>query len=214
NNQSYDDEGCQISAIRYDETIEWIPFDKLQIIQNISNTKFLAVWIDGIRIISGNPGKYIQSRRPSSVVTLITFSSSQKIPAVYLKNTSNIKFLAVWIDGIRLISGNPGEYVQSRRPSSAVTLMTFSGSPISPVDFLKNDEDDQDEVDELDEFYESDEFDEKSEICNKFWEADDIIQQQPITTQQNLDTAYTSQLIDVNEISKRFNAEIESGNIV
>ncbi|CAG8468559.1 7305_t:CDS:2 [Cetraspora pellucida] len=62
--------------------------------------------------------------------------------------------------------------------------------------------------------YESDELDEKLEISNKFWEADHIIQQQPITTQKNLDIAYTSHLIDVNEISKQFSAEIESGNIV
>ncbi|CAG8597416.1 21389_t:CDS:1, partial [Gigaspora margarita] len=54
---------------------------------------------------------------------------------------------------------------------------------------------------------------EKSEISNKFWEADDIIQQQPITTQKNLDSVYTSQFVDVNEISQRFSEEVKSGNI-
>ncbi|CAG8468579.1 7306_t:CDS:2 [Cetraspora pellucida] len=43
---------------------------------------------------------------------------------------------------------------------------------------------------------------------------DDIIQQQPIAAQKNSDIVYTSQLIDVKEISKRVSAEIESGNIV
>ncbi|CAG8849314.1 41595_t:CDS:1, partial [Gigaspora margarita] len=42
---------------------------------------------------------------------------------------------------------------------------------------------------------------------------DDIIQQQPITTQKNLDSIYTSQFVDVNEISQRFSEEIKSGNI-
>ncbi|CAG8857312.1 6321_t:CDS:1, partial [Gigaspora margarita] len=48
---------------------------------------------------------------------------------------------------------------------------------------------------------------------NKFWEADDIIQQQPITTQKNLDSVYTSQFVDVDEISQRFSEEVKSGNI-
>ncbi|CAG8845374.1 17388_t:CDS:1, partial [Racocetra persica] len=68
------------------EVIEWIPFNKLKIIQEISKTKFLGVWIDGIRLVSGNIGTYIQSRRPSSVITLITFPSSQKIPAGFLED--------------------------------------------------------------------------------------------------------------------------------
>ncbi|CAG8737557.1 5187_t:CDS:2, partial [Cetraspora pellucida] len=46
------------------------------------------------------------------------------------------KLLGVWIDGIRLISGNPGEYVKSRRPSSTVMLMTFSHSQTSSKYFL------------------------------------------------------------------------------
>ncbi|CAG8799023.1 26966_t:CDS:1, partial [Gigaspora margarita] len=66
-------------------------------------------------------------------------------------------------------------------------------------------------ADEVDMFDESDELDEKSEIINKFWEADDIIQQQPIAKQKNLD--YTSQFVDVNEISQRFSEEVKSGNI-
>ncbi|CAG8814967.1 7351_t:CDS:2, partial [Gigaspora margarita] len=47
-----------------------------------------------------------------------------------------------------------------------------------------------DEVDTFDESDESDELDEKSEIINKFWEADEIIQQQPIVKQKNLDSKY------------------------
>ncbi|CAG8718368.1 12043_t:CDS:2 [Gigaspora margarita] len=67
-------------------------------------------------------------------------------------------------------------------------------------------------MDTFDEYDEYNELDEKSEISNKFWEADDIIQQQPITTQKNLDSVYTSQFVDVNEISQRF-SEVKSGNI-
>ncbi|CAG8518658.1 21912_t:CDS:2 [Gigaspora margarita] len=71
----------------------------------------------------------------------------------------------------------------------------------------------EDTVNEVDTFDESDELDEKSEISNNFREADDIIQQLPITTQQNLDGVYTSQFIDVNAISQRFSEEVKSGNI-
>ncbi|CAG8834534.1 35043_t:CDS:1, partial [Gigaspora margarita] len=65
----------------------------------------------------------------------------------------------------------------------------------------------------FDEYDESNELDERSEINNKFWEADEIIQQLPITTQKNLDSVYTSQFVDVNAISQRFSEEVKSGNI-
>lgn len=41
----------QFSAIRYDEAIEWIPFDRLVNIQKLSDIKFLAIWVDGIRLL-------------------------------------------------------------------------------------------------------------------------------------------------------------------
>ncbi|CAG8846550.1 23210_t:CDS:1, partial [Gigaspora margarita] len=70
-------------------------------------------------------------------------------------------------------------------------------------------------VNEMDTFEESDdELDEKSEISNKFWEADNIIQQLPITEQKNLDSEYTSQFVDVVKISQRVSEEVELGNIV
>ncbi|CAG8477766.1 5886_t:CDS:1, partial [Dentiscutata heterogama] len=65
-----------------------------------------------------------------------------------------------------------------------------------------------------DTFDESEELDEKSEISNKFWEADDIIQQLQIITQKNSDSSYTSQFFDTNEISQRISAEDKSGNII
>ncbi|CAG8566415.1 13615_t:CDS:2 [Gigaspora rosea] len=72
----------------------------------------------------------------------------------------------------------------------------------------------QDTVNETDTFEESDdELDEKSEISNKFWEADDIIEQLPLTEQKNLDCVYTSQFVDVDKISQRFSEEVKSGNI-
>ncbi|CAG8801109.1 23418_t:CDS:2, partial [Racocetra persica] len=90
--------------------------------------------------------KYTRSRKPSSIIMLMT------VPV-------HKKDLAIWIDGIRIISGNPGEYIQtqnhggyhcnplrilqnwtkhiqSRRPSSTVMLMTLSGSQKRPVEFL------------------------------------------------------------------------------
>ncbi|RIB07081.1 kinase-like domain-containing protein [Gigaspora rosea] len=79
-------------------------------------------------------------------------------------------------------------------------------------DFM-NEQDTDDEVDTFDEYDESNELDEKFEISNKFWEADDIIQQQPITMQKNLDSVYTSQFVDVDDISQRFSEEVKSGNI-
>ncbi|RIB22931.1 kinase-like domain-containing protein [Gigaspora rosea] len=72
----------------------------------------------------------------------------------------------------------------------------------------------QDTDDEMDMFEESDdELDEKSEISNKFWEANDIIEQLPIIEQKNLDNVYTSQFIDVDKISQRFSEEVKSGDI-
>ncbi|CAG8848208.1 9549_t:CDS:1, partial [Gigaspora margarita] len=70
-----------------------------------------------------------------------------------------------------------------------------------------------DEVDTFDEPDESDELDEISEIVNKFWESDDIIQQQSIAKQKNLDSVYTSQFVNTIEISQRFSEEVKSGNI-
>ncbi|CAG8674020.1 9819_t:CDS:1, partial [Dentiscutata erythropus] len=67
--------------------------------------------------------------------------------------------------------------------------------------------------DEMDMSDETEELDEKSEISNRFWEADEIIKQLAIATQKNSDSVYTSQFIDVEEISQRFSAEVKSGNI-
>ncbi|RIB24768.1 kinase-like domain-containing protein [Gigaspora rosea] len=101
-----------------------------------------------------------------------------------------------------------------KRPTAKMLFDEFS----KWYSFMNEQEPDYevDTFDEYDEYYEydeSDELDEKSEISNKFWEADEIIQQQPITTQKNLDSVYTSQFIDINEISQRFSSEIKSGNI-
>ncbi|CAG8640522.1 7299_t:CDS:1, partial [Dentiscutata erythropus] len=74
-------------------------------------------------------------------------------------------------------------------------------------------DDEMDMADETDTFDESEELDEKLEISNKFWEADDMIQQQPIKTQKILDSIYTSQFIDVDKISQRFSEEVKSGNV-
>ncbi|CAG8852539.1 35609_t:CDS:1, partial [Gigaspora margarita] len=44
-----------------------------------------------------------------------------------------------------------------------------------------------DEVDTFDESDKCNKLDEKSKIINKFWEDNEIIQQQPIVKQKNLD---------------------------
>ncbi|CAG8778567.1 15818_t:CDS:1, partial [Gigaspora rosea] len=71
--------------------------------------------------------------------------------------------------------------------------------------------DTDDEIDTLEES--DDELDKKFEINNKFWEADNIIEQLPITEQKNLDSVYTSQFVDVDKISQRFSEEVKSDNI-
>ncbi|CAG8565281.1 1405_t:CDS:2, partial [Gigaspora rosea] len=58
-------------------------------------------------------------------------------------------------------------------------------------------DEEMDMADEMDIFDESDELDEKTEI----------------TTQKNLDSVYTSQFVDIDEISQRFSEEIKSGNV-
>jgi hypothetical protein len=51
----------QLKATKYEEVIEWIPFNKLVDIQTIGD-KVLATWLDGIRSL--NDVRYTQSRIP------------------------------------------------------------------------------------------------------------------------------------------------------
>ncbi|RIB15436.1 hypothetical protein C2G38_1580266 [Gigaspora rosea] len=63
----------QFKTTEYEKVIEWIPFNKLIDFQEIkeineeSDLEFTASWVKGVRIIKGDPGKYMQSRSISSV---------------------------------------------------------------------------------------------------------------------------------------------------
>ncbi|RIB24772.1 hypothetical protein C2G38_615971 [Gigaspora rosea] len=80
---------CHLKATSHEEVIEWIPFNKFKNIQLISEGNldigFLAVWIDGKRLVSKNDKEPIQSRMPSYTVTLKTFPGSH---FDFLKNVS------------------------------------------------------------------------------------------------------------------------------
>ncbi|RIB00024.1 hypothetical protein C2G38_2061854 [Gigaspora rosea] len=62
--------------------IEWIPFNRLINLQKIreeeSEMKFMATWIDGIRIIKGVPVEYTRSRIGSCGVNLKILHGSQE----------------------------------------------------------------------------------------------------------------------------------------
>ncbi|CAG8746230.1 567_t:CDS:1, partial [Acaulospora morrowiae] len=54
---------------------------------------------------------------------------------------------------------------------------------------------------------------EKVEICNKFWESDEMAKQLPVTLQKHHDDTYTSQFIDTYDISQRYNELFKSVNL-
>ncbi|CAG8578589.1 9817_t:CDS:10, partial [Acaulospora morrowiae] len=70
----------QLKSTRYEDVIEWIPFNKLFNLQKIGESKFLALLIDGIRQVKNNSQsrtlscfkKYIQLRNNESKLYGIT----------------------------------------------------------------------------------------------------------------------------------------------
>ncbi|CAG8776565.1 7520_t:CDS:1, partial [Acaulospora morrowiae] len=44
----------QLETIKYEDVIEWIPFNRLSEFRNIGETEFRALWLDGIRKIKNN----------------------------------------------------------------------------------------------------------------------------------------------------------------
>ncbi|RIB03434.1 kinase-like domain-containing protein [Gigaspora rosea] len=76
----------QLKATKYEEVIEWIPFNRLDNVQMIGKggfvgfgTVFSATWLDGKRVVSGKAvNSYTQSRTSSCVVALKTLPGSQK----------------------------------------------------------------------------------------------------------------------------------------
>ncbi|RIB24769.1 hypothetical protein C2G38_615737 [Gigaspora rosea] len=75
----------QLGTIKYEETIVWIPFDRLNIARNINEVELLAIWLDGIRTVSN----FTQSRIPSYSVTLKIFTVSQMSSDDFLKEFKN-----------------------------------------------------------------------------------------------------------------------------
>ena len=70
----------QLKSTEYENVIEWIPFNRLDNIQN-NGDKLLATWLDGIRVALyvGGKKKYTQSHTPSCIVDLKILSSSQNL---------------------------------------------------------------------------------------------------------------------------------------
>ncbi|RIB00158.1 kinase-like domain-containing protein [Gigaspora rosea] len=71
----------QLKTSKYENVIEWIPFDKLSITDKIGEGGFgcvyFATWSDGIRKIERTDDYYyVRSREPSSAVALKTLSDS------------------------------------------------------------------------------------------------------------------------------------------
>ncbi|RIB30914.1 kinase-like domain-containing protein [Gigaspora rosea] len=73
----------QFKTTKYEDIIEWIPFNKLNNIRIINkdafSSTFVATWLDGIRIISDEFAEYTQTRTPSYTVDLKTLPSSKNL---------------------------------------------------------------------------------------------------------------------------------------
>ncbi|RIB15198.1 kinase-like domain-containing protein [Gigaspora rosea] len=83
-NKDIDDciKGFQIRTNKYERIIEWIPFDRLIITEEIGkggfSTVFSAIWLDGIRKIDDDNSNYTRTCEPSGTVALKTFPDSKK----------------------------------------------------------------------------------------------------------------------------------------
>ncbi|CAG8555762.1 16716_t:CDS:10, partial [Acaulospora morrowiae] len=75
----------QLKATEYENIIEWIPFDKLSNLQKIGESKFQALWSDGIRNVKDNK----QSRIFPYVVELRTFGRSQLNTTEFIEKFKN-----------------------------------------------------------------------------------------------------------------------------
>ncbi|CAG8567436.1 4678_t:CDS:10 [Acaulospora morrowiae] len=61
----------QLETAKYDEVIEWIPFNRLTNLQNTGGSRFIAIWLDGIRKVKNKK----QSRTLPYAVELHTFDN-------------------------------------------------------------------------------------------------------------------------------------------
>ncbi|KAF0458830.1 kinase-like domain-containing protein [Gigaspora margarita] len=83
----------QLKALAYTKVIEWIPFDRLNIIQKIGKGGFgsvySATWLDGIRKIDYVNECYVRTRESSSEVALKTLPSFEENLLLSLKEFNN-----------------------------------------------------------------------------------------------------------------------------
>ena len=66
----------QIRALRNENAIEWIPFNKLSDVKKIGEGGFgsvyKATWLDGIRKVDSGDNNYVRTRESNSTVALKT----------------------------------------------------------------------------------------------------------------------------------------------
>ncbi|CAG8444192.1 17644_t:CDS:10 [Acaulospora morrowiae] len=75
----------QLNATKYENVIEWIPFNRLSNLSKIGDSKLLAKWLDGIRKVKNNT----QSRILSYTVELEKFDDSQTDVLDLIKKFNN-----------------------------------------------------------------------------------------------------------------------------
>ncbi|RIB11494.1 kinase-like domain-containing protein [Gigaspora rosea] len=88
----------QLRAMRYEDVIEWIPFDRLLDVKEIGKGGFgsvySATWLDGIRkvdeIKDGDNVIYKRARKPASTVALKTLASSMENNNDFLKEFKSL----------------------------------------------------------------------------------------------------------------------------
>ncbi|CAG8553981.1 1787_t:CDS:2, partial [Acaulospora morrowiae] len=215
--ESIDVDDCikefQFMATKYDKVIEWIPFDRLNNIQQIGKggfgDVFSANWIDGKRKVLNDGKRFIQSRTQSYLVALKTLSGSSS-SADFLREDLALKIC----NGLRpkFASGTPDFYVEfselcmnfdpQKRPTAEEIF-----HKLEEWYHLINEFDETEyyyDIQEIDRF-EFEEIDEsKVEMFNKFLESDEIVKQLPMAAQIHQDSEYTSRFINTNSVSERY----------
>ncbi|CAG8557825.1 18197_t:CDS:2, partial [Acaulospora morrowiae] len=82
-----DIDGCikefQLNAIRHEDVIEWIPFNRLINLRKIRETRFIAIWLDGIRKVENN------AKSRSSIVELKELDNHQTSALDFIRKFKN-----------------------------------------------------------------------------------------------------------------------------
>ncbi|RIB00649.1 kinase-like domain-containing protein [Gigaspora rosea] len=103
----------QLRAWKYENVIEWIPFDRLSDVKEIGKGGFgsvySATWLDGIRkvdkIKDGDNDIYERTRKPSSTVALKTLASSMENQNDFLKELKSLMKCTLNFDDMLEIYG-------------------------------------------------------------------------------------------------------------